>query len=324
MKTIKIILPFLFLLLILSIYAQPIEIPELTSPVTDLAGILSENEIILLKNKLIDFEKDSIGQIVILIISTTGEETIEEYSIRLAEKWKVGSSQNDNGLILLVAKQDRTLRIEIGYGLEEIITDAEATYIIDNIIVQEFKTGNFYIGIDNGINRLIGLLQNENTVYNDSNLSENDFSESNNKQNFRDNNWYLFFIVIITLAKFIPLAMSRVRLFILIIFILILLGLDLLIGYINNDFELAWLFMLFTGIFALFPLIINIFGTITGDKSKVTYSRSSSSSSWSNSSSSWKSSSSSYSSSSGGSYSSSSGYSGGGGSFGGGGASGSW
>ncbi|MCD4665867.1 MAG: TPM domain-containing protein, partial [Bacteroidales bacterium] len=112
MKTIKIILTFLFFSVISSISAQTIQIPELNSPVTDLVGILSESEINFLENKLIVFEKDSIGQIAILIIPTTGDETIEEYSIRLAEKWEIGSSQNDNGLILLVAKEDRTLRIE--------------------------------------------------------------------------------------------------------------------------------------------------------------------------------------------------------------------
>lgn len=139
-------------------YAVKIPVPELKSSVTDLTNTLYDFQIETIKNKLDYFEKSNSSQIAVLIISTTGEESIEEFSIRVAEHWKIGSAENDDGVILLVAKNDRKLRIEVGYGLENIITDAEAGYIIDEIILPNFKNGDFNKGINNGIDRITGLL----------------------------------------------------------------------------------------------------------------------------------------------------------------------
>ena len=143
-----------------------------------------------------------------------------------------------------------------------------------------------------------------------------------NTYNPYDNKWYIVLIIIIVMAKFIPMVLTRVPLYVLLIYLIVLLSLDLLTGIIEKDMEVAWMWMTSTCFFGIIPLIINIIRTITGNKGWSSYSYSSSSNR-SSSSSSW----SSYSSSSGSSsYSSgsSSGYSGGGGSFGGGGASGSW
>jgi len=139
-------------------FAKKIPVPELKSPVTDLTNTLYDYQIENIENKLLVFEKSQSGQIAVLMIETTGEESIEEYSIRLAEQWQIGSAENDDGIILLIAKSDRKLRIEVGYGLEATITDAEAQYIIDELITPQFKEGDFNAGINNGLNRITELI----------------------------------------------------------------------------------------------------------------------------------------------------------------------
>ncbi len=148
---------FAFYLFNLS-FAKKIPIPELKSPVTDLTNTLYDFQIQSLENKLHSFGESHTSQIAVLLIPTTSEESIEEYSMRVAELWKIGSVKNDDGVIIIVAKKDRKLRIEVGYGLENIITDAEAGYIINEIITPSFKNGDFYIGIYNAIERLTGLI----------------------------------------------------------------------------------------------------------------------------------------------------------------------
>lgn len=95
------------------------------------------------------------AQIAVCIIATTGNLSIEEYSIRLAEKWEVGHKGKDDGVILVVAKNDRKLRIEVGRGLEGVLTDAKAGAIINNIIVPKFKLGQFSSGVRSGIDAIV-------------------------------------------------------------------------------------------------------------------------------------------------------------------------
>ncbi len=138
-----------------------IPVPPLTGRVVDLTNTLTNNEIQALSKKLENLEKEKGSQIVVLLIPTTGIDSIEEYSIRVAEKWKIGRAGVDDGVILIVAKQDRKLRIEVGYGLEGAIPDVIAKRIIEEIIVPEFKKGNFYSGIDQGIDAIIALIKGE-------------------------------------------------------------------------------------------------------------------------------------------------------------------
>lgn len=96
-----------------------------------------------------------------LLVPTTGDDSIEEYAVRTFEKWKLGQKKVDDGVLLLVAKNDRTLRIEVGYGLEGAITDVQAGRIISERITPQFRQGNFYGGIQAGVDSLVQLIDAE-------------------------------------------------------------------------------------------------------------------------------------------------------------------
>src|ERR1700744_5726758 len=111
-----------------------VAVPPLSGRVVDQTGTLSAGDIASLTQTLKDFETRKGSQIAVLIVPTTAPETIEQYSIRVAEAWKIGRKKVDDGAILLVAKDDRKLRIEVGYGLEGALTDLTTKRIIDEII----------------------------------------------------------------------------------------------------------------------------------------------------------------------------------------------
>lgn len=138
-----------------------IAVPSLKSHVTDLTETLSSMEISRLEQQLTDFEAKKGSQIALLIIPTTQPETIEQYSIRVAEVWKLGRKGIDDGVLLLVAKNDRTLRIETGYGLEGVLPDALARHIIDEIIVPKFRQGHFFGGLQAGVEQIISIIEGE-------------------------------------------------------------------------------------------------------------------------------------------------------------------
>lgn len=150
---------FLLFLAAISLHAEPL--PELKTPVTDLTGTLSKEQISNLENRILGLEKEKGSQIAIAIVPTTSAENIEQYSIRLATAWKIGRKGVDDGVLLVVAKQDRKLRIEVGYGLEGAIPDAYAKQIIDMTIVPRLREGKFYEGISDGLDRIISLIKTE-------------------------------------------------------------------------------------------------------------------------------------------------------------------
>lgn len=129
--------------------------------VTDLTGTLSRNQIAGLQARLTQFEKEKGSQIAVLIVPTTKPETIEQYALRVAESWKLGRKGVDDGALLLVAKNDRELRIEVGYGLEGPLPDAIAKRIISEVIVPRFREGDFYGGIEAGLSRMIAVIEGE-------------------------------------------------------------------------------------------------------------------------------------------------------------------
>jgi uncharacterized protein len=114
-----------------------------------------------LEDKLAAFEARKGSQIVVLIVPTTQPETIEQYGIRVAEQWKPGRKGVDDGAILLVARDDRALRIEVGYGLEGVLTDLMSKRIIDDIIVPRFKLGDFPGGVAAGVDAMIKVIDGE-------------------------------------------------------------------------------------------------------------------------------------------------------------------
>src|ERR1700744_618653 len=138
-----------------------VAVPPLTGRVVDLTGTLSSSDVASLSQTLQDFETRKGSQIAVLIVPTTDPETIEQYSIRVADAWKVGRKKVDDGAILLVAKDDRKVRIEVGYGLEGALTDVTSKRIIDEYIVPKFKAGDLPGGIWAGVDRIIKVIDGE-------------------------------------------------------------------------------------------------------------------------------------------------------------------
>ena len=138
-----------------------VAVPQLTGRVVDQTATLSASDIASLNDKLKDLETRKGAQIAVLIVPTTDGEPIEQFSIRVAEAWKIGRKKIDDGALLVVAKNDRHLRIEVGYGLEGVLSDVITHRIIDEEITPKFKTGDFAGGISEGVDRMIGLVNGE-------------------------------------------------------------------------------------------------------------------------------------------------------------------
>jgi uncharacterized protein len=136
-------------------------VPPLKARVTDLTGTLTARQKASIERELKAFEARKGSQIAVLIVPTTRPEAIEQYSIRVVDKWKLGRKNVDDGALLLIAKNDRALRIEVGYGLEGALPDAIANRIIDEIITPRLKRGDFYGGIQAGVQTMMKVVQSE-------------------------------------------------------------------------------------------------------------------------------------------------------------------
>jgi uncharacterized protein len=141
--------------------AADVAVPPLSGRVVDQTGTLASGDVAALTQTLKDFEAKKGSQVAVLIVPTTAPETIEQYSIRVAEAWKIGRKKVDDGAILVVAKNDHRLRIEVGYGLEGALTDVTARRIIDEIITPKFRSGDFAGGISSGVGRIIAVIDGE-------------------------------------------------------------------------------------------------------------------------------------------------------------------
>lgn len=144
-----------------AIAADEVAVPPLAARVTDLTATLAADQIRTLDGQLRDFERRKGSQVAVLMLPTTAPETIEQYSIRVADAWKVGRAKVDDGVILVVAKNDRKLRIEVGYGLEGAIPDAMAKRVVSDVIAPHFRAGDFYGGIAAGTDALMKLAEGE-------------------------------------------------------------------------------------------------------------------------------------------------------------------
>jgi uncharacterized protein len=151
----------LFLALILPLLAAAAEIPPLKARVTDLTGTLNEQQRSALEQTLAEFEARKGAQIAVLMVPTTQPEAIEQYAVRVQESWKLGRKGVDDGALLVVAKNDRKVKLEVGYGLEGILPDAIAKRIIEDDIVPRFKEGDFYGGIRAGVGRIMRVVEGE-------------------------------------------------------------------------------------------------------------------------------------------------------------------
>jgi len=133
-------------------------VPPLTGRVVDLTGTLSAPDAQALTAKLAAWEQKTGNQLAVLVVPSTQPEPIETYSIRVAEAWKIGRKGQDNGAVLVVAKNDRKLRIEVGYGLEGSLTDATSRRIIAETIAPLFRDNKFAQGIDAGVSQIIDVV----------------------------------------------------------------------------------------------------------------------------------------------------------------------
>jgi len=268
-----------------------VAVPQLTGRVVDRTGTLSSGDIAALSQKLSDFETRKGSQIAVLIVPTTDPETIEQFSIRVAEAWKIGRKKIDDGAILVVAKNDRHLRIEVGYGLEGALTDVTSRRIIDEVITPKFREGDFAGGISAGVDRMMRVVDGEPLPVP---------SRSVNFANLDDIGPAVPFVLFASLVVggFLRALLGR------------------LLGSVATGSVIGLLALLILGSGALALLagiigfvlsfIADLFPASTGSSRGGSWSGGSSSGGWSSGS------------------SSSGGFSGGGGSFGGGGASGSW
>lgn len=150
----------LLLLLALPAWAQ-VAVPPLAARVADLTGTLTNEQTASLEQRLQSFEARKGSQIAVLMVPTTAPEAIEQYALRVAERWKVGRKNVDDGAILVVAKNDRALRIEVGYGLEGALNDATANRIIREVIAPRLREGDFYGGINAGVDRMLRVIDGE-------------------------------------------------------------------------------------------------------------------------------------------------------------------
>jgi uncharacterized protein len=264
--------------------------------VVDQTGTLSAADIAGLTPALKALELRKGSQIAVLMVPTTERETIEQYSIRVAEAWKIGRRKIDDGALLVIAKNDRKLRIEVGYGLEGALTDVTARRIINEIMTPKFHSGDFAGGISAGVNRIIGVIDGEPLP-----APEPQQSFGGGQDRFD-----LMFNPLILFGIFVGGAFLRTIL-------------GRLIGSLATGGVvgvLAWLFvgsLIFSALAAVVAFVFAMFaGSMASSNGRSgNWSGGSSGSSWGGS-------------SGGSSSSDSGGFSGGGGSFGGGGGSGSW
>ncbi|WP_020481867.1 TPM domain-containing protein [Methylomonas sp. MK1] len=134
-------------------------VPNLEHRVTDLTATLSAQQNAMLEQRLQAFEQQKGTQIAVLIVASTQPEDIAQYAIRVVEQWRLGRKGVDDGILMLLAKDDRATRIEVGYGLEGVVPDVLAKRIIDDIMIPYFRQGDYATGINAGVNSLIGIFE---------------------------------------------------------------------------------------------------------------------------------------------------------------------
>lgn len=149
---------FLFVFLSLPHYVRAQDVPSLKHYVTDETGTLGAEQVGMLETRLKAYEDTTSNQIVVLIVKSVPQGDIESYSIHVAEKNNIGQKEKNNGMLFLIDLGDHKVRFEVGYGLEGVVTDAYSSYIINQIVTPEFKSLDYYNGIDKGITALASLI----------------------------------------------------------------------------------------------------------------------------------------------------------------------
>ncbi len=193
----------LWVILAVMLFAQTaaaLEVPVLKGRVNDNAGVLTPDEVSALETMLIDVESKTSSQVALLIIPSLEGEVLEDFSLQVAEKWKLGQKGFDNGVLVLVALAERQIRIEVGYGLESILTDAKTSYITRKMITPEFKQRRYFAGLNNGLKAVGGIIANE---YDISPEQLKKFQDEQRKAKGPHLPWGLIIIGIFILSSFI-------------------------------------------------------------------------------------------------------------------------
>jgi uncharacterized protein len=151
----------LVLLLLLPLPAVALDVPQLTGRVNDYAGMLSPETAALLEQKLAGFERETSNQVVVLTIPSLQGDVIEQFAIRVAEQWKPGQKGKDNGVLLILAKAEHKVRIEVGMGLQGVLPDITASHIIRNVMSPHLKDGNIDQGITSGVDAILAATKGE-------------------------------------------------------------------------------------------------------------------------------------------------------------------
>lgn len=138
-----------------------VAVPPLSGHVTDQTGTLTPAQQSALEQTLSAFEARKGSQLAVLIVPTTAPEAIEQFALRVAEQWKLGRKKMDDGAILVVAKNDRSMRIEVGYGLEGALTDITSKRIISETITPMFKQEDYFGGVEAGVSQIIRVVDGE-------------------------------------------------------------------------------------------------------------------------------------------------------------------
>ncbi len=148
----------------LSVWAKDAQLPSALGYINDFVNVVSPSDQEEINRFSKELEANTAAQVAVAIVETTEPETIEEYSVRLFKKWGIGQKGKDNGVLFLIATKDHTLRIEVGYGLEGVLTDAICSGIINQIVVPQFKQGQISKGILEGSKAIISLIAKEHGV----------------------------------------------------------------------------------------------------------------------------------------------------------------
>ena len=180
-----------------------VPVPPLKAHVTDLTRTLSGQQVASLDESLTAFEHRKGSQIAVLLVPTTQPEAIEQYSIRVAEAWKVGRKNADDGAIIIVAKNDHKVRIEVGYGLEGAIPDVVASRVIREVMAPHFVEADFYGGLRDGAAQLMKLIEGEQ-------LPPPRHSAPQNQYSGLAPLFVVLLVVIVTLGAFLKAVLGRV------------------------------------------------------------------------------------------------------------------
>ena len=142
-------------------YQSPV---KATGFVNDFAGIFSTEQKSTLEQKIAGFYQLNGSEISVLTVSSLGDETVETYAVKLFAEWGIGKKKTDNGLLILVAPTEQKMRIEVGYGLEGTVTDAQASVIIRTVMTPAFKENRYFDGVSGAVDQIIGLISGDPTV----------------------------------------------------------------------------------------------------------------------------------------------------------------